>query len=371
MSGNAVHKTASVLIFRIGQLGDTLLSLPAIHSIRQRHPNHRLVLLTERQPSELGYISSWDVLKPTGWFDEVMFYTPARSIADKLATMWLLARSIRTLGPEFIYDIAPERTLRQSRRDRIFFKWIAGAREYRGGGFLLKPPKDARQLLPRLEPEWKRLLRVIGDDRTFIDFRMPIPEEEQRKAREILDQQVLNNSGRQLAVGPGSKMPSKIWPRDRFRELGLRLLADYPDLCLLVFGGKEDAEIGDDLCATWGKRSRNLAGRLSVYGSAAALQRCVAYVGNDSGAMHLAGMAGIPCVALFSARDYPGQWEPYGDGHKILRHEMECAGCMRVICPYENRCLDLITVDEAIRSARNVLTNIDRTRIAGQHGNSN
>jgi ADP-heptose:LPS heptosyltransferase len=87
-----------------------------------------------------------------------------------------------------------------------------------------------------------------------------------------------------------------------------------------------------------------------------ALQRCLAYVGNDAGTMHLAGMVGIPCVGLFSARDYPGQWEPYGEGHVILRHETECAGCMRTVCPYDNRCLDLISVDEAERAVNSIVS---------------
>jgi ADP-heptose:LPS heptosyltransferase len=313
-----------------------------------------MVLLTERQPSGSGYVSSWDVLGPTGWFDEVMFYTSVSAAWGRLSTMWTLAKRIRALRPEFVYDLAPERTLHQSRRDRFFFRWIAGVREYRGGGLLIKSSGNAHGGLPRLDPEWKRLLRVIGGDAEPADFRLPIPETERRRAQELI--RGMDENGQLVAVGPGSKMPAKVWARDRFRELGRRLLELYPDVRLLVVGGKEDAALGEELCIAWGQRSHNLAGRLSVYGSAAVLQRCSAYVGNDAGAMHLAGMAGIPCVALFSARDYPGQWEPYGEGHVILRHETECAGCLRTVCPYENKCLDLISVDEAMRAAVNCIS---------------
>jgi len=156
-------------------------------------------------------------------------------------------------------------------------------------------------------------------------------------------------------VGPGSKMPSKVWPLERFREVGSRLLQNYPDCMLLVVGGRDDVARGEELCSVWGPRARNLAGELSPYGSAEVLRQCVAYVGNDTGAMHLAGMVGTPCVALFSARDYPGQWEPYGTGHIVLRHETECAGCMRIDCPYENKCLNLITVDEAEKAVNSII----------------
>ena len=356
MSGGSARKTRCILVFRVGQLGDTLISMPAISVIRQRHPGHRLILITETQPAASGYVSAWDVLRPTGWFDDAMFYTPAKNAVQKLITMFSLARRIRALGPEMVYDLAPERTKRQAWRDRFFFRRLAGVMDYCGGGFLLKPPRDAQGLLPLIEPEWRRLLRVIGAENGKPDFRLHVPEPEKQRARELLQSQGLSNGMRILAVGPGTKMPAKVWAQDRFLDLGQRLLAAYSDLHLLVVGGKEDADLGEALCTAWGKRSHNLAGRLSIYGSAAALQRCLAYVGNDAGAMHLAGMVGIPCVALFSARDYPGQWEPYGEGHKILRHETDCAGCMRLICPYNNKCLGLISADEAERAARSVVT---------------
>ena len=129
---------------------------------------------------------------------------------------------------------------------------------------------------------------------------------------------------------------------------------------LVVVGGRDDTARGEELRRAWGPRARNLAGELSPYGSAEVLRQCVAYVGNDTGAMHLAGMVGTPCVALFSARDYPGQWEPYGDGHEVLRHETDCAGCMLDVCPYNNKCLNLITVDEAMVSLKRLVVSGNR-----------
>jgi ADP-heptose:LPS heptosyltransferase len=147
-------------------------------------------------------------------------------------------------------------------------------------------------------------------------------------------------------------MPAKRWPLDRFCQLGHGLLNANPTLQLIILGGTDDAVLGESLVQDWKKRAHNVAGIFSVYESAAVLERCKCYVGNDTGVMHLAAMVGTPCVALFSARDYPGQWEPYGDDHVILRHEVDCAGCMLDVCTNGNRCLTLITVAEVLESLK-------------------
>jgi ADP-heptose:LPS heptosyltransferase len=127
-------------------------------------------------------------------------------------------------------------------------------------------------------------------------------------------------------------MPAKEWPIDRYASVARWVLDTDPRAHVLVLGGVDDVEHGRRLCDATGTRTINAAGRLSVLATAHALARCDAYVGNDSGIMHLAAAAGVPCVAIFSARDNPGRWEPYGSGHVVLRTNPPCAGCMLQAC---------------------------------------
>ena len=86
------------------------------------------------------------------------------------------------------------------------------------------------------------------------------------------------------------------------------------------------------------------------------LSRCIAYVGNDSGPMHLAAMVGTPCVAVFSAREARGRWDPFGTRHVMLRKQTECAGCMLEECVSEaNRCLTAIGVEDVVAAAVRVI----------------
>src|SRR5690606_18827534 len=71
---------SNILVFRIGHLGDTLVSLPAFWAIRNTYPKAKLTLLSNADESNPGYISARAVLPETGLFDEWITYPPTVSI---------------------------------------------------------------------------------------------------------------------------------------------------------------------------------------------------------------------------------------------------------------------------------------------------
>ena len=340
----------TILVFRIGQLGDTLASLPAIRAIRAAHPHARLVLLTDRQ-ADPAALASWEVFEPAGLFDDVCYLrAPARFVDFVRAS-----RQIRRLAPARLYYLPPmPRTPWQVARDRLFFRWLCGIPDIVG----LRPPgpypvRDETGRLVRLQGEAARLMAWVAPElsparATHDDSRIHPGQEYRTTPERLLD--AAGFSGHDIvAFAPGSKMQAKKWPVDRFERVGLALLHRFPGLRLVVVGGPGEKPLGDRLCRAWGDRALNLSGALSVWESAAMLERCALYVGNDTGTMHLAASVATPCVAIFSARDNPGKWEPAGPGHIVLRHEVPCAGCMLETCvDHDLACLKAISVDEVL-----------------------
>ena len=95
----------------------------------------------------------------------------------------------------------------------------------------------------------------------------------------------------------------------------------------------------------------NWAGQLPLDESVALFARAVCYLGNDTGAMHVAAAMGRPCIAVFSARDFRGKWDPFGSGHTILREDPACRHCMLVDCTTEKlRCLTTIDAETVGRA---------------------
>jgi ADP-heptose:LPS heptosyltransferase len=92
----------------------------------------------------------------------------------------------------------------------------------------------------------------------------------------------------------------------------------------------------------------NLASQTTLGELAAVLERCVAFVGNDTGAMHLAVAVGTPALALFGPTD-PQVYGPYRLGEAITAG-LDCSPCFldgrAPNCQHQN-CMEAITVEQA------------------------
>ena len=86
----------------------------------------------------------------------------------------------------------------------------------------------------------------------------------------------------------------------------------------------------------------DLCGRTSVAEAATLLRGARAFVGNDSGLMHLAGALGVPTVGLFGSTN-PAWTAPLGPRTRVLAAEgFSCRPCYRRTCNQETFCLATI-----------------------------
>lgn len=347
---------ANVLIFKTGQLGDSLVSIPAIRAIFESNKDSDILLLTDYQDKRKNLISSWSVLGEIFKFANPIFYDPnalAIKRPNELIKFILLLRSFKISK---VYVLNRRYSRNRSFLDYIFFRYIVGCNDVVQAENL-PHPKFANNKSPYLtckNPEWMRLLSaVIPLDSFYSHDLIPVTEKYKSELQHLLRDSGIIFHNDLIAIAPGSKMQSKIWPFSYFEELGHLLLSHSPSIQLIVVGGQEDVDVGDRLCASWGARSINFSGRLSIFGSAALFTKCALFIGNDSGAMHLAAMSGLQCICIFSSRDYPGLWNPIGEGHQIFRSEVDCEGCMLEVCEIQkNKCLKAISPQSIFSAAK-------------------
>lgn len=115
----------------------------------------------------------------------------------------------------------------------------------------------------------------------------------------------------EVLVHPGSGSSAKNWPAERFAQT-LRAL----DLPVRLIVGEADLAAADRVEAALGHSLPRLE-HAPLEELAARLAGCHAYLGNDSGVSHLAGLCGARTVAMFGPTD-PSVWRPLGAHVHVL-----------------------------------------------------
>jgi ADP-heptose:LPS heptosyltransferase len=349
-----------ILLYRIGQLGDTIVALPAMWAVRRAWPNAHLALLFDRH-RKAGYVAAFDLLQGCGIFDEFIGYPFEAKLGRKATEAVRLLAIIRARRFDTLAYLAPSgRSAERVRRDRTFFR-AAGIKKFIGmTGFPRLEPKRENVPLAAAKPESRHLLDRLAasgfpPSALAESFDLNLGPREARLFESWLALQEPDGERPWLAVGPGSKMPAKKWPAERFEQVVRQLIVEF-DVWPVVFGGAEDREVGTKLLESWG-RGYNGAGALDIRTAGHALKRCAAYLGNDTGTMHLAAAVGVPCVAIFSSRDRPGIWYPSGSNNVIFRSEIDCEGCGLVRCVVrDNECLKRVDAERVAAAAQRILS---------------
>ena len=164
-----------------------------------------------------------------------------------------------------------------------------------------------------------------------------------------------------FAVSVGTKVQSKEWGiRNWTRLLGV-VAEQYPGHALLLAGAAEEKYLSEEAATAWLRVPGagpvlNVCGQLSPRESAAAFRGAVAFLGHDSGPMHLAAAVNTPVLAIFAARNKPRTWFPICAKSCVLYHRVDCWGCELETCVEQRKkCILSISVQEALQGLRGLL----------------
>lgn len=341
----------SIIIFRQGSLGDTVISLPVFEEIKRRYPDKDLVLLTAyRNNPEI--IPTEKILIRANLIKKVIKYREGvRSISD-------LFKVIKEIRKERIckcFYLMPRKRKRDVVRDAVFLR-ACGIRE------IIGLPLTDRDLHCQdignglVEFEGNRLYRAV--------FSTDMPQDSgQTPLFEVSDlEYVLNiirrsnfNSDKLVVVSVNSKMTTKNWSLQAWQKVLLEISTRHERYICFV-GGASDADFVEQVVQALPDSYLNFCGQLSLEQSAALISLCELFIGVDSGPMHIANYLHKPLIGLFSARDVPGKWYPQGEEAHILQGEAECCKCMlEYNCPNHNICMESISPSMLIEKIQSLL----------------
>jgi ADP-heptose:LPS heptosyltransferase len=296
MSGDP-SRPARLAVFHLNQVGDLVFSLPALAALRAGFPDARRVSVVRETVAPL--------LEGSPLVDAVLTHHGSR---DFLAT----AQALR----EESIDLAI--CLSESPRSRLL-AFLTGAprRIGLGGGPLggLLTGAVERVGLPSTANDL-RVVRALGcpvPTESYVGL-LAAGEEDRAEARRLLVEAGAGAGERLVALAPevSSGREGKAWPVTRFAEVA-RALGARGGLTVAVVGASPGGcfETPPPGCV-------DLAGRTTLRQLLGLLSLAELFVGNDSGALHLAACLGVRCLALYGPTD-PAETGPQGGPHTVLR----------------------------------------------------
>ena len=325
-----------LLIRATNWVGDAIIALPALHAVRQRFPQADIAVLA------LPYVA--DIYRGQGVADELIGYDRNGEHAGIHGQERLVAE-LKTQR----FDTA---LLLQNAFDAAWVAWRAGIPERIGynrdarGVLLTKAIRVPRAgEIPAHEKfYYLELLKRAGWIDSLPDvaeISLNVTEEQALRAEEKLQSFGAERGPMRIAVGAGASYGSaKCWPPERFAT-AINQLVKERQVQIILFGTPGEAAVSAAIQAGLDKSALDLTGKTEIAELPALLSRCTAFLGNDSGAMHVAAAVGLPVVAVFGPTD-PHGTAPVTPRCTIVQEKPYCSPCFLRRCPTDHRCMTAI-----------------------------
>ncbi len=154
-----------------------------------------------------------------------------------------------------------------------------------------------------------------------------------------------------MGINPGATYGSaKRWYPQEFAKVAIQMSKTHD---IVIFGGPLESDIAKDiedvLKSNHISNYQNFAGKTTISELIEKIAGLDLFITNDSGPMHIAAAFKIPTVTIFGPTKFTetNQWN--NPNSKIVTKNLECAPCMKRICPLEHHnCMKLITANDVL-----------------------
>jgi len=332
-----------ILIRGTNWIGDAVMTLPAVASVRAAYPKAHLAILAKPPVSDIYQLFSAA--------DEII---PYEKKFDNAPGVFRLAHALRKMK----FDAA---ILLQNAIEAAIMTIAAGiplraGYNSDGRGFLLTHPirRTAGIFKVHQIDYYLEMVKALGC--ANVDRAMHLETHiSPANAGEILRKHLPENKKPLIGIAPGATYgPAKRWLSERFAQAGNRLSKEL-NAQVVLFGGQSDRETAEQVRVQALTDMINLAGRTSLTETVYLISQCRLFISNDSGLMHVAGAMNIPTVAVFGSTN-PVTTSPAGEKTMLVRKEVSCSPCLKKICPTDFRCMTSITVDDVVTAAKTLLS---------------
>jgi len=288
----------NILIFRVGSLGDSIVALDVVYTIKTNNKDSKIYVLCNINEQDAKGTERVDsVLNTFELLDGSFLYSKRIDILK-------LKSFIKNKNITKLYYLMPNRNFFQKYRDYIIFK-LMRLRVEGIGLFEIDENKYTKNYL--YESEKERLMRKID-----------------HLERHKLNYKLLGkkNSINMITICTGTRHMINDWGLENWTKL-LQLIFNKKERAIInIIGSVWDLEIANYLKKIQPNSINNYCNKLSILESVEIIANSNVYIGHDSGPMHLATLTDTPIVVLFSHKNKPGIWYPERENVSILRNKV-------------------------------------------------
>lgn len=321
-----------ILCVRLDNLGDVLMTTPALRALKASAPGRHLTLLASRAGAAAAqYIDEVDdaMVYAAPWMKPLA--APPQSIVAMAGA--LRQRRFDAAVIFTVYSQSPLPAAMLCAAAEIPLR-LAHCRE--------NPYSLITDWLPEREPdggvrhEVQRQLDLVGavgcrTANTRLSF--AVPPHALGWAQQKLQALGIEPGKTWILIHPGASAPSRRYPPELWAQAARRLALEQR--CPIVFAGAADeAGLVAAIRAGMQAPSHAICGELDLARLAAVIALAPVLLCNNSGPAHIAAATGTPVVDLYALTN--PQHTPWQVAHRVLFHDVPCRFCYRSICPQDH-----------------------------------
>lgn len=297
-------KIASILVVRLDGLGDLVMTSGFLRVLRRHYPNARISLVVKQE--------FYNMVENCPYTDDVFtFETKGLRFLRPLLLPYraiIFARKTLT-DPKYDLLINPRWDVDGFYASIISYfanaKWrltysesVNPRKQYFNKRFNSFYTHVIDNRAPKHEVERNLdLIRFLDGNPDDGVTEVWLSDEDRLYADSTLRKFKISENELLIAIAPGAGHKRRMWSLDNYINIILWLKQRF-DVKVIIIGGNQEVELCNSIVQRSGESVYNMAGKTTLRGTCAILERCNLFVGNDSGPLHMAVSVGIPVVEI-------------------------------------------------------------------------
>jgi ADP-heptose:LPS heptosyltransferase len=305
----------NILVIDFGQLGDVVLSLPALRAVREKFPRSQITVAAGKPSGEIVRMSGY--ADATIEIDRVAMRDGFKPLS--ILKILSVVKDVRQRKFDFVIDL-------HSFSETNLLGFLSGAKKRlfarrRGrsldflSNFRPRPPIETTNRARHQVDRYLDVLTPLGVADADRVPRLTTRAVNDREIDRVLSKSKADAGTPLVGLFPGAGSEERRWPLERFAQLA-EILIHGDRVRPIIFLGPEERHLLSEIKAKFPSEVVVLD-RLTIPQLAAALARLAVFVSNDTGPMHIAAAVGTPVVILLDRRA-PDTYIPLTESKRVI-----------------------------------------------------